>query len=218
MNSKMLLVLSKKRDIDPNLIAYWKFLSSLANDGTSNKPLAVTEGVEAYRSDRYGNPNASFSFNGATKLEESTLYKYFGDGYTWNFWCYSDVDVSAIFKELAIQWDGRLNGNGLYCAINNGNLIINTTSQTTPNLTTPLNPYLVWKMVTITLAENDLNVYIDGVFKNGTSNFNIGDASSPLKVGKSGFGTGREWNGGIDDFRVYDKILTQAEITALYNE
>jgi len=76
-----------------------------------------------------------------------------------------------------------------------------------------------WHMVTFTREDSGTNLssYVDGVLQNNTgitvlrsanaTNFTIG--GDPLN--------GRDWNGLIDEFGLWSRKLSQAEVTQLYN-
>jgi hypothetical protein len=64
-----------------------------------------------------------------------------------------------------------------------------------------------------------IRVYIDNVLA-GTKNHpglmeGSGSATGPLVLG---FFNSSYWQGSIDDLRLYDRVLTTAEIHSLYNE
>jgi len=66
-----------------------------------------------------------------------------------------------------------------------------------------------------------LQIYIDGVNQvlafTGTITFQLASSTQPLGIGKSG-ANGLTWNGIIDDFRLYNRPLTQAEVSMLYTQ
>ena len=64
-------------------------------------------------------------------------------------------------------------------------------------------------------------IYIDGVYSNGASGNGAGspddDNAQDFLIGNETGGT-RTFNGNLDDARIYNRILSDAEITALYND
>src|SRR3989344_5253607 len=78
-----------------------------------------------------------------------------------------------------------------------------------------------WHYVVIAHADStasNTNVYIDGVLKSKTVNSDSGadlNSSTNLQIGARD-GANRLFNGSLDDVRIYNRALTQAEITALY--
>ena len=72
-------------------------------------------------------------------------------------------------------------------------------------------------------ADNDakLKVYINGVEKStsfiGSIPASLINSTAPLNIGDWGGSLDRKWDGLIDEFGIWGRVLTQAEITQLYN-
>jgi hypothetical protein len=66
---------------------------------------------------------------------------------------------------------------------------------------------------------SQLRIYVDGVldfFENTGGNINSNDSN--VYIGENAQETGREWNGLIDEVRIYSRALSQAEIVSLAGE
>jgi hypothetical protein len=76
-----------------------------------------------------------------------------------------------------------------------------------------------WYHVAATYDGSKMKIYLDGLLIDSlSSTITVGGSSStPLTIGYHPTYTGRVWNGKIDEFRVWDKALTQSEITANMN-
>ena len=66
------------------------------------------------------------------------------------------------------------------------------------------------------LANEEIQVYIDGVKKN-TIQFSSSNSSGNFVSSRIIFGQ-QLWTGSLDDIKLYNRPLTQTEITNLYNE
>ena len=66
------------------------------------------------------------------------------------------------------------------------------------------------------LANEEIQVYIDGVKKN-TIQFSSSDSSGNFVSSRINFGQ-QSWTGLLGDIKIYNRPLTQIEITNLYNE
>ena len=66
------------------------------------------------------------------------------------------------------------------------------------------------------LANEEIQVYIDGVKKN-TIQFSSSNSSGNFVSSRINFGQ-QLWTGSLDDIKLYNRPLSQAEITNLYNE
>ncbi len=65
-------------------------------------------------------------------------------------------------------------------------------------------------------ATNELKIYLNGSLEEGIGAESFDPALTDIQIGKSD-GGGREFNGRIDDPRLYSKELTSTEISNLYN-
>ena len=75
----------------------------------------------------------------------------------------------------------------------------------------------VWKYIVATFDGSQMKLYVDGVLTSFVDNSRvIAINPNPVLIGKSGWG--EYFKGLIDQLRIYDRALTQAEITELYNE
>ncbi len=78
--------------------------------------------------------------------------------------------------------------------------------------------YGEWKNVVVTVEEDMTTVYVDGEKKaEQSSPFKLSEIlgnSSIAQFGKANWGSGEFYKGYLDEFMIYDKVLTQDEITA----
>lgn len=67
------------------------------------------------------------------------------------------------------------------------------------------------------VSNTDRFIYLDGVLvdSNTTASF-AGTQNGTFYLGQGPGGTGQGWYGAIDDFRIYERILTQKEIETIY--
>ncbi len=76
--------------------------------------------------------------------------------------------------------------------------------------------YDEWHHVAGTYDGSDINLYLDGVIDATIgSTVDIGTNTSNVLIGENPEAAGRHWDGIIDDVRIYDRALSQAEIEAL---
>lgn len=127
-------------------------------------------------------------------------------------------------------WLSSQNGNGMnifgqdnllevghYVSPNRLSFYHPTSGTVNYNLNTP--HYNNWRHVVITGNSTEMNVYINGdLVITNTGNFSIGSNSFNTNIGGhvvSQFTT--NWlRGGFDDLRIYDRVITNDEIEALY--
>jgi PKD repeat protein len=90
----------------------------------------------------------------------------------------------------------------------------------TIQMPTDVIPLNEWTQIAVTIDESNqvAKIYQNGVYVNQDTSFTLPDTSAAdFIVGSSGAG-GRYFNGYIDDVRIYNYALSDAEVLALYQE
>ncbi|MHA1286664.1 MAG: LamG-like jellyroll fold domain-containing protein, partial [Candidatus Thorarchaeota archaeon] len=74
-----------------------------------------------------------------------------------------------------------------------------------------------WHHMTVTFGASGMRMYIDGVMQSGTNNMTegIGSNGAPFTLGNNQWSTD-DFNGSIDEFRVWNRVLTPKEINVSY--
>lgn len=80
-----------------------------------------------------------------------------------------------------------------------------------------------WRHVVVSYTPKSVKIYIDGVLKASVSKKQLSalpdllGESSILQLGKGNWGSGEYYNGYIDDVTIYNRALTQEEVTAIFS-
>lgn len=77
-------------------------------------------------------------------------------------------------------------------------------------------PLNVWTHIVYSISGSTVTLYINGVLW-GTAACGNTSPNSVFNIGRAG-NNAYSWGGLIDQFRIYPYALTQAQVTALYNE
>lgn len=185
--------------------------------------------------DRFGNPNSAYNFNGTNQyisLGNSTVLKpstgsislwmnMAGISTTGSGYNYNPIIVAKNTSGTDSYFEG-------YC------MMVRTTDSKsfaiTTNATNNSEKYIVnntafqnntWYHLTMVYANDSLWYYVNGqliskIAKGFTSAFS---ASKPVMLAYSDNQTNKRYfKGKIDDVRIYNRKLTAAEVTELYNE
>ncbi len=78
----------------------------------------------------------------------------------------------------------------------------------------------VWHHVVFTIPDSDIdnwNYYINGNLSNGIKGANTGNFYGITKIADIGINSSQRYQGYFDDVRIYNRILSQDEINAIYN-
>ncbi len=221
------------------LVGWWPFNGN-ANDESGNGNNGTVSG-SILTTDRLGNTNSAYSFNGtnnkitvadAISLEVTSTA-------TFSLWTQinqinfdngnsNDYDARLIDKSTPglnngylIDYNHRItSSNPSYSnQCTTGSTRIRAVMGNSINLTSCYSGYLNWTHIVITFNNGNINVFNNGMLS-GTftsSNNSIPTNNIPLIFGYQTSGTGITWlNGKLDDIGIWNRVLTQAEIIALY--
>ena len=214
------------------LVAYFPFTGN-ANDSSGNGNNGTVYGA-SFSTDRFGNVNSSYFFNGTnnyisltntffkgqieSKLSLSVWFKI--SSYPASNSLYTIWDKQGFWREESIQISS--NGSiGYWWTYPNPQAYYGAYSQAA---IIPLNQ---WNNFIFIMNGTTSNIYLNGQLlstssntSNGLMDFSYlaaGNSTSTNIIGAAKPAAGTEYfmNGSIDDFRLYDRALTQQEITYL---
>ena len=208
------------------LAGYWGFNGN-ANDESGNGNNGTVNGA-TLTTDRNGNSNNAYSFNGNSgiSIPHSTSL-IVGNSSTFSFWLkYNSLSngFNLVFKKGIV---GGCPDSGYYFAYDGvpgpvykcfgygvrGNCSGISDSSSLDN---------EWHNIVVVYNLQNSQIYFDGILQDGYANNNIKQAIfntvEPLIIGYyNGPYSGTSWNGLIDDFGIWNRALTQQEITTMYN-
>ena len=209
------------------LIAYYPFNSN-ANDESGNNNNGIVSDAQL-TTDRFGNLNSAFKFNGVSSYIEATISNIplNNSSRTISGWFKTDYP-NAKFSNESTQ----------ICIINYGSLIskqrlslciylkgyLETTNG--PSFTNENDFYVNnynyldnnWYFFTLVYDGNIISLYVNGVYAGGKS-INLETSNSPLRIGRriSGDNLNEFFKGTIDDIGIWNRALTEQEILAIFN-
>ena len=215
------------------LVGYWPFNNS-ANDESGNGNNGVVNGA-TLTTDRNGNVNSAYNFNGLNNLiriPHQNALNLIGD-YSISVWYKGNYQ--NIFNNNWV-FIAKRDDNGNCCSpnvpydvfipFNSTNYAVpamayangNYTFSTPPN-TSPIS-LDQWQNLTITNTSDLLKFYINGqlIFSENISSTLRAPNTADLLIGSVNRELGAEWmDGKLDDIGIWNRALTQQEITNLYN-
>jgi hypothetical protein len=210
------------------LVGYWPFNGN-ANDESGNGNNGTVNGA-TLTSDRNGNANSAYSFDGVddyisclnNNIPTGNSSRTFG---AWFYLSptngYSD-GYSVLSYGTKTFPDGRLND----IFIKENEVEFNTHMNYTLN-TNPLNNNNIWHNIFVTYDNTNFSsiiIYLDGI-QIQSSNFNLvnlnalNTLNTNVLFGKAivQYASSFYFNGILDDIGIWNRALTQQEITDLYN-
>jgi hypothetical protein len=203
------------------LVGWWPFNGN-ANDESGNGNDGTVTGA-TLTSDRNGNTNSAYSFDGVNDFISATR----------NYQFNNEISISCWFKENETNeqvqiigcWDNPLSGgeNRLITLYLNSDItkgdIVTTMNQINVSAITP-NTLLSWHNVSMVYDGQELKLYQDGDMVSSSpsaANFRINQNPFWI-IGAEAYlnGYGYFMQGDIDDIAIYNRALSPQEITALY--
>ncbi len=203
------------------LVAYYPFNSN-ANDLSGNNLNGTLNGP-SLTSDRFGNSNSAYNYNGTSNnivvLNSSILNV---ENWSVSAWYKTSVNSNTIQRITTKQTGSVGNSNvfailfqngKVYGSFYNGSTEVRTSDN---SITSDGN----WHHVVYIRNQNlnKLYIYVDNVLKDSTTNSfgNLANTAN-LFIGSSGASTDIQWwNGKIDDIGIWNRALTSNEILSLY--
>lgn len=213
----VLVVLQKTNAQTP--VAYYPF------NGNANDAIGTLNGTvngATLTTDRFGNANSAYSFDGVDDFIGTTgLAISQNQNWTISAW----VKAASLSQSSFIVLNG-LNtptaGNGYSMIVINadntgaGNIFkLHYPGAAVINSGFTFTDINTWHYVTITRDINAIGkMYFDGVLSATTTTASISPPGGDFRIG-SGTGVGF-WNGAIDEVKVYNNALTDAQVQAEY--
>lgn len=213
------------------LVAYYPF-SGDANDASGNANNGTNNGA-TLTTDRFGNANSAYFFNGTTNYinvsSNNTLNFQTNNSFTLSYWINAtSINTSKVNVIINKQIGAGTASQDGWNSNVEANRAINLRIQNAPS-TVFCDP-----SSNAAAISNLTNYHITQVFQNGTSYVYIngiqvststgclgiiGDNSSNMFIGKPTWtsGNAQGFNGVIDDIGIWNRALTPAEITTMYN-
>jgi hypothetical protein len=205
------------------LIGYYPFTGN-ANDQVATLSNGTVNGATLV-SDRFGNANSAYSFNGTSDYISFPTTKYLVNSYTYSFWMKitSNPTSAQYMMSIGSPAIGGAEGYASFLGANKGigfgsYAVSGSSAGSTISSPPALNQ---WHHVCITRGSAYLSMYVDGKYvdsqSTGGSNPQYGTGTYAFLIGTR-FNNANYFNGSLDDLRIYNRAVSATEVKSLYNE
>ena len=217
----------EKPSLEDGLVAYYPFNGN-ANDESANDNDGTVNGA-TLTTDRFGQADQAYSFDQGSGYIQSNLPSNLNESepFTTSFWVKtrSDQNDMWLLSMGSFQTD-----NGFHISINdafsesapNSGLgygywsWFGTGNGIEPNYSFPVG---IWKQITIVRRSQAIKFFIDGKQLGNDLELSAGaviDSKGLLVIGAIEPDKRKNFDGIIDDIRIYDRALSSSEVSELY--
>jgi hypothetical protein len=219
---------ARAQDITTGLIAHYKFNGN-ANDAAQHG-FHLTNAGAVLTTDRFGNPNSAYSFNGSSYMKADSVHDttFSNSQITISDWVKLDAAATKDFRIVAIgkkntyfQYilQGFLKGSSkIFWVGTNGISSYNFYQAPTSNVSTGQ-----WVHIACVADANKDStlVYVNGVlvseYESVITDLNLNNVYETIMLGAS-IGSGDHFTGSLDEVRIYKRALTAQDVWALYDK
>lgn len=200
---------------DSNLKGYWKFdetSGTTAYDSSGNGKDGIVNGAVWTTG---GKSNGALDFDGVDDyVSLPNIVNPSATNFTATAWV--KLDSSFGSNQTILQQEGTSGRGWLYRTTNTGQLssfLGNATTSSTGVINTG-----AWYYVAVVLNGGTIQLYLNGQ-PDGSATRTMESSTGNMRVGrhKNSSTNNEEWDGIIDQVRIYDRALTITEIQNLYN-
>jgi len=200
------------------LVAYYPFNGN-ANDESGNGNNGTVNGA-TLTTDRFGNPNCAYSFDGINDgiSGSTTNWPYSNSPRTISLWGYIHTlpTANGFFLTYGQQTTSHINSVYFQYVEGFGKTVVY--AGFLDDIQTLYNYSLdTWYHIVATFNGTIAKIYVNGIFVSEANKSNWNTLSSAFHFGSLDNGTSF-LNGAVDDIRIYDRVLTNYEIEQLFKE
>lgn len=211
------------------LVGWWSFTGN-ANDASTNANNGTVNGA-TLTNDRFGNANSAYNFDGVSNYIQCASNITTIDNVTISGWAKSNSPLGGEFVQIGEDDNIFCNGIGVgkggtsnvvglnFWNIYNGNNLLSLVSCVNYYDSGYLLNANSWFNFVITKANNVISYYVNGIFVGSSPVLNANNPLNKIFFGTSGLLPHAQtfYNGNLDDIGIWNRALTQDEITNLYN-
>jgi hypothetical protein len=211
------------------LVGYWPFNGN-ANDESGNGNNGTVNGA-TLTTDRFGNVNSAYSFDGIYNYIQCTSDITNIDNVTISGWAKSNSSLGGAFVQIGEDDFIVCNGIGVgkggmssqvglnFWNLYNGNNLLSLISCVNYYDSGYLLDSDTWFNFAITKNNNLISYYINGVYIGNSTTTSTNNPINKIFFGSSGIAPYSKtfYSGRLDDIGIWNRALTSQELAAMYN-
>ncbi len=202
------------------LIGWWQFNNS-ANDTSGNSFNGTINGGITSTNGQNGQADQAYNFVSASTSNVQIAHNAtFNDVETFSFWINPANWSTSTASTIMAKRNSAASGSYYIAYLNgSGSLVFDcggsgTSPRWTAGYAPPLNQ---WTHIVFTCSTNTgVALYTNGTLAGSRSDVVRGTSTQNMRIGQDSAGVNLGWNGGIDDVRLFNRVLTTQEINNLF--
>ena len=196
------------------LIGWWR-LNGNGNDSSGNNWTATLTGTAGIGQN--GQADGAYAFNGATPTGAITgADNILTPEHTFSFWYYANSWNAGSATSFIAKRNGSSTGQFIARLTSGGVLIIDCGGQGNRWTTSSVLPMSAWTHVVVACSPTEVTAYVQGV-SIGTAQRMAGPLANSTPLYFAQDASQYALNGRMDDIRLFNRVLTQSEVTNLFN-
>lgn len=220
----ILLLNCLSSNLQTGVVAFYPFNNGSINDESGNNNDLTNPTTASETEDRNGNPSCAFQFNNSnneylTFANPIFLNDLQSGSFSISLWYLSENEGGGLLSR-GNDFGNCAGGIGEWNVSLSDNNWINFHINSYRTIAITPNPSVIqlneWHHLVVTSENNDLKVYQDGVLIADFESVICGSGPTPsLNIGD--LFIGEFLKGKLDDIIIYNRLLTETDITELYN-
>lgn len=197
------------------LVGWWRFNNNLTDSSGYNADATTNNASPTTGED--GTANSAYSFGSSQVTSASSAAIPTGAAArTVLAWVNANAYPAASSWSMVASWGTSATASASALSINSaGKVAFNSQSNDfTSNFTLPLNQ---WHLIGYTVTGSSLQIIYDGTVQAATLTSPVATLSGPPLYIGAYINTSLRWSGSIDDLRIYNRVLANTELQAIYN-
>lgn len=196
------------------LIAYYPFNNNTNDESGNNNHGAANGG--ALTADKSGINNKAYSFDGShyIKVPNSASLSSISNTFTISAWINNQDQLVSVVCKAALA------GSTLQFRFFSDATIFFANNGMAADFTSTLNPLNTWKHIAVTSDGTTAKYYLNGNLVSSVTTTvasNSNDHTTDMYIGADTHGVTEYHRGKLDEIRIYNRVLSDAEVLQLYN-
>lgn len=208
---------------DTGLVGYWHLdenTSSTAYDASGNSKNGILTNSPTWQTGSSCKAGGCLSLGGVNSYVVASSIPNLTGAFTVEAWATTPVVQDSTYDAIVSKFSSGPY-NGWFIRRNSNSSVVNITiynnGSSTAYIAGPTIIANAWTYYAVTFDGTSVKFYVNGVLIGSAGSVIVGSATTNFAIGGNYGGSTENWNGYIDEVRIYNRALTATEIQDQYN-